>query len=46
MTLGRERYFNRQKITFASACLALALLGDWIAHMNKFCQGERTLELV
>jgi rhomboid protease GluP len=36
MTLGRERYFARQKITFASACLILALLGDWIANMNKF----------
>ena len=36
MTLGRERYLGRQKITFATACLALALLGDWIANMNKF----------
>ncbi len=36
MTLGRERYLGRQKITFALACLVLALLGDWIANMNKF----------
>jgi rhomboid protease GluP len=36
MTQGRERYLGRQKITFAMACLILALLGDWIANMNKF----------
>ena len=36
MTLGRERYLGRQKIAFAMACLVLALLGDWIANMNKF----------
>jgi rhomboid protease GluP len=32
MTAGRERYLNRQKFTFAVACLALALFGYFIAH--------------
>ena len=32
MTAGRERYLNRQKITFAAACLVLALVGYWIAR--------------
>jgi len=31
MTAGRERYLRRQKITFAAACLALALIGYGIA---------------
>jgi len=31
MTAGRERYFRRQKYTFAVACLVLALIGYWIA---------------
>jgi rhomboid protease GluP len=32
MTAGRERYLGRQKITFAGACLILALVGYFIAH--------------
>jgi rhomboid protease GluP len=32
MTAGRERYLERQKITFAFACLALALFGYFVAH--------------
>jgi rhomboid protease GluP len=33
MTAGRELYFSRQKITFAAACLILALFGYFIARM-------------
>jgi rhomboid protease GluP len=33
MTGGRERYLGRQKITFAVACLVLALVGYWIANL-------------
>jgi rhomboid protease GluP len=33
MTAGRERYLSRQKITFAAACLVLALFGYFIARL-------------
>ena len=33
MTAGRERYLNRQKVTFAVACFVLALFGYWIANL-------------
>ena len=33
MTAGRDRYLNRQKITFAAACLLLALIGYGIANL-------------
>jgi len=33
MTAGRERYLNRQKVTFAAACFLLALFGYSIASM-------------
>lgn len=33
MTSGRERYLSRQKITFAAACLVLALIGYFIARL-------------
>jgi rhomboid protease GluP len=33
MTAGRERYLERQKLTFAAACFVLALFGFWIAHL-------------
>lgn len=33
MTAGRERYFARQRVTFAIACLLLALVGYYIARM-------------
>jgi rhomboid protease GluP len=33
MTAGRERYLRRQKVTFAAACFALALVGYWIANL-------------
>jgi rhomboid protease GluP len=33
MTSGRERYLGRQKVTFAVACLVLALVGYWIANL-------------
>jgi rhomboid protease GluP len=33
MTSGRERYLDRQKMTFAGACLLLALFGYFIARM-------------
>jgi rhomboid protease GluP len=33
MTAGRERYLGRQKVTFAVACLVLALFGYWIANL-------------
>ncbi|HWB33541.1 MAG TPA: rhomboid family intramembrane serine protease [Acidobacteriaceae bacterium] len=33
MTAGRERYLARQKITFAAACLVLALAGYYIARL-------------
>jgi rhomboid protease GluP len=36
MTAGRARYLARQKLTFAVACLALALFGYWIANLNPF----------
>ena len=32
MTAGRARYLGRQKITFAVACLVLALFGYFVAH--------------
>jgi rhomboid protease GluP len=32
MTAGRERYFARQKISFAGACIVLALVGYFIAR--------------
>ena len=33
MTAGRERYLGRQKLTFAVACLVLALAGYWVANL-------------
>ncbi len=33
MTAGRERYFARQRTTFAVACLLLALIGYYIARI-------------
>jgi rhomboid protease GluP len=33
MTAGRVRYLARQKLTFAVACLVLALFGYWIANL-------------
>jgi rhomboid protease GluP len=33
MTSGRELYFSRQKVTFAIACLVLALFGYFIARL-------------
>ena len=33
MTAGRERYFARQRATFAAACLLLALAGYYIARL-------------
>jgi rhomboid protease GluP len=33
MTAGRERYLGRQKITFAAACLILALFGYFVARL-------------
>jgi rhomboid protease GluP len=33
MTSGRELYFSRQKVTFAVACLVLALFGYFIARL-------------
>jgi rhomboid protease GluP len=33
MTAGRQRYIRRQKVTFAAACLVLALIGYWIANL-------------
>jgi rhomboid protease GluP len=33
MTLGRQRYLARQKITFTAACLVLALFGYFIARL-------------
>ena len=33
MTMGRTAYFRRQKITFAGACLILALFGYYIANI-------------
>lgn len=33
MTAGRERYFARQRVTFAVACLLLALAGYYIARL-------------
>ena len=32
MTLGRDRYLGRQKLTFALACLILALFGYYVAR--------------
>jgi rhomboid protease GluP len=32
MTAGRERYLSRQKVTFAVACLVLALFGYFVAR--------------
>ena len=34
MTSGRERYLRRQKLTFAAACLVLALFGYFIARLS------------
>jgi rhomboid protease GluP len=34
MTLGRQRYLGRQKITFGIAALLLALFGYWIANLR------------
>jgi rhomboid protease GluP len=34
MTLGRQRYLGRQKITFGVAALLLALFGYWIANLR------------
>jgi rhomboid protease GluP len=34
MTSGRERYLDRQKITFVAACFLLALFGYGIANMR------------
>ncbi|HEY5057021.1 MAG TPA: rhomboid family intramembrane serine protease [Acidobacteriaceae bacterium] len=36
MTAGRERYFARQRATFAAACLLLALVGYYIARVANF----------
>jgi rhomboid protease GluP len=33
MTAGRQRYFARQKLTFAVACFVLAVFGYWIANL-------------
>jgi rhomboid protease GluP len=33
MTAGRDRYLGRQKITFAAACLVLALFGYFVARL-------------
>ena len=33
MTAGRNRYFARQRVTFAIACLLLAIIGYYIARM-------------
>ncbi len=33
MTAGRERYFARQRLAFAVACLLLALIGYYIARL-------------
>jgi rhomboid protease GluP len=33
MTAGRERYLSRQKVTFACACLVLALFGYFVARL-------------
>jgi rhomboid protease GluP len=33
MTAGRERYFERQRLTFAAACVLLALVGYYIARL-------------
>jgi rhomboid protease GluP len=35
MTQGRERYLGRQKLTFALACLVLALFGYYVARFVK-----------
>ncbi len=35
MTSGRERYLDRQKITFALAALVLSLFGYWIANLHS-----------
>ena len=35
MTAGRERYFERQRVTFAAACVLLALVGYYIARMAQ-----------
>jgi rhomboid protease GluP len=34
MTLGRQRYLGRQKLTFGVAALLLALFGYWIANLR------------
>jgi rhomboid protease GluP len=35
MTAGRERYFARQKLTFAITALVLSLFGYWIASLAQ-----------
>jgi len=35
MTAGRERYFSRQKLTFALTALILSLFGYWIANLSR-----------
>ncbi len=35
MTAGRERYFARQKLTFAVTALVLSLFGYWIANLSQ-----------
>ena len=35
MTAGRERYFARQKLTFAVTALMLSLFGYWIANLSQ-----------
>ena len=35
MTAGRERYFARQKLTFALTALVLSLFGYWIARLSQ-----------
>jgi rhomboid protease GluP len=34
MTLGRQRYLGRQKITFGVSALLLSLFGYWISNLN------------
>ena len=35
MTAGRDRYFARQKISFAAACVVLALVGYFISGFAR-----------
>ena len=34
MTSGRQRYLGRQKLTFGTSALLLALFGYWIANLR------------